>query len=101
MPLGVRYVEPKQICSKKLPRGVKNELQAVAVFSLAGAIRQVSSLALQAESVFGDIADILTSYHSRYEALGERARKIRDEVLPELQRKFVEDCGEDENGKLL
>lgn len=84
MPLAVRYVQPKQLCKTPLPANTKNELQAVAVFSLAGVIRQVSSLAQHAESILGDLVDTLASYHRRTEVLGERVRKMRDEVLPSL-----------------
>ena len=84
MPLGVRYVQPKQLCKTPLPGGAKNELHAVAVFSLAGTIRQISSLAQHAESIIGDLADTLAGYQKRTEALGERVRKLRDEVLPSL-----------------
>ena len=82
MPLAVRYVQPKSLCRHPLPRGVKSELHAVAVYSVAAAIRQVSSLALQAESVLGELVDTMAAYQKRMELLGERARRIKEDVLP-------------------
>lgn len=78
---------------KPLPRDVKNELQAVVAFSLAGTIRQISSLALQAESVLGELSDTLTDYHRRTEALERRVRHLRDDILPNI--------GAEEKGTLL
>ena len=84
MPLAVRYVEPKNVYRKQLPGGVKNELQAVVALSLAGTIRQISSIALQAESVLGELCDMLEDYHHRTEALEERVKRLRTDVLPDL-----------------
>ena len=84
MPLAVRYVEPKNVHRKQLPGGVKNELQAVVALSLAGTIRQISSIALQAESVLGELCDMLEDYHHRTEALEGRVNRLRTDVLPNL-----------------
>ena len=84
MPLAVRYVEPKNIYQKQLPRGVKNEMQAMVAMSLAETIRQIGSIAVQAESVLGELCDMLTDYHRRTEVLEERVRRLRTSVLPTM-----------------
>jgi hypothetical protein len=80
MPLAVRYVEPKHLCRRPLPNGVKNELQAVAVLSLAGAMRQISSLAKQAESLMGDLCDTLADYNRRALYLDDRIKQLKRKV---------------------
>ena len=82
MPLAVRYVQPKSLCKPSLPKGVKSELHAVAVFAITSAIRQVSSLAQHAEGILGGLIDTLDGYQKRMDHVGERARRIREEVLP-------------------
>lgn len=84
MPLAVRYVEPRNVYRKQLPSSVKNELQAVVALSLAGTIRQISSIAVQAESVLGELCDMLTDYHHRTKALERRVRRLRTDVLPSI-----------------
>lgn len=80
MPLAVRYVEPKHLCKRPLPEGTKNELNAVAVLSLAGAIRQISSLAKHAESLMGEICDTLSDYNRRSLALQERVTRLKRRI---------------------
>jgi WAS family protein 3 len=59
---------------------VKNELQAVAVLSLAGAMRQISSLAKQAESLMGDLCDTLADYNRRALYLDDRIKQLKRKV---------------------
>lgn len=84
MPLAVRYVQPKRLCRGPLPRGVKNELHAVAVLSLAGTIRQISSLAKHAESLLGELCDTLGKYNERTLSLQNRVTHLRKKVIPSL-----------------
>ena len=84
MPLTVRHVEPKHLYRKPLPDGIKNELHAVAVFSLAGAIRQISSLAKHAESMLGELCDTMSDIQTRSVLLDSRIARLRDKILPNL-----------------
>lgn len=84
MPLAVRYVEPKHLYRQPLPRGVKNELQAVAALSLCGAIRQLGSLAKHAESLIGDLCEIMKDCTERGKLLEERVENLKRKVIPEL-----------------
>lgn len=84
MPLAVRYVQPKRLCRGPLPSGVKNELHAVAVLSLAGTIRQISSLAKHAESLLGELCDTLGKYNERTLSLQNRVTHLRKKVIPKL-----------------
>ena len=63
MPLPVRYVKPKKVCSSPLlteeATRAGDALAAVTVRSLAGLIRQLSSLARHAEGVMGEQLDRL------------------------------------------
>ena len=84
MPLTVRSVQPKHLYRKPLPDGVKSELHAVAVFSLAGAIRQISSLAKHAESLLGELCDAMTDIHTRSVLLDSRVVRLKENILPKL-----------------
>ena len=59
-------------------------LQALNSHSISGVIRQLSSLARHAESIMGDIADILASYYVRTATLEERSKRLMAEILPAL-----------------
>lgn len=61
-----------------------NPIQALMVHHIASSIRELSSLAQHAESVMGAIADGLANCHARSTRLEERARRLREEVLPSL-----------------
>lgn len=84
MPLTVRNVQPKHLYRQTLPKGVKNELQAVAVYSLAGAIRQISSLAKHAESMLGELCDTMTDINTRTILLDSRVSRLQDDIIPNL-----------------
>ena len=93
MPLAVRYVEPQRFTSMPLLEvATSNHLRALNVQNLTGVMRQLSSLAKHAESIMGDIADVLYSYNQRSVALEERTRRLKDEILPSLDPE--EDCEE-------
>lgn len=82
MPLTVRYVEPRSVQSMPLLEAVggRTPLQALGVQNLSGAIRQLSSVARHAESIMGDIADTLVSFHRRSVALEARMEALRRHV---------------------
>lgn len=81
MPLAVRYVEPKHLWRKALPDGVRNELHAVSVLSIAGLIRQIGSLAKHAESVLGDVCELLGQYNQRTVELEQRYSRLKRSTL--------------------
>ena len=60
------------------------KLQAVGLHNLTNVIRQLGSLAKHAESVMGDIADILVSYQRRTVDLEERTKRLSEDVLSSL-----------------
>ena len=88
MPIATRYVEPRSVCSDPLltEEGTRagDALQAVAVRSMAGLIRQLGSLARHAESVMGELAESLASCHARTLDLEKRTRALTVQVLPGL-----------------
>ena len=84
MPLAVRYVEPKHLYRQPLPRGIKNELQAVAAYSLCGVIRQLGSLAKHAESLIGELCEIMKDTTEREKLLEERLENLKRKVIPQL-----------------
>lgn len=69
------------ILDKATPSG---KLQALSVHNLTNVIRELGSLAKHAESVMGDLADILVSYHQRTVHLEERTKHLSEEILPSL-----------------
>lgn len=87
MPIATRYVEPRSVCADPLlteeATRAGDALQAVAVRSTAGLIRQLGSLARHAESVMGELAESLASCHARTLDLERRTRALT-EVLPGL-----------------
>lgn len=84
MPLAVRYVEPKHLYRQPLPRGIRNELQAVAAFSLCGVIRQLGSLAKHAESLMGELCEAMKDCAERGKTLEERVEHLKRKVIPRL-----------------
>ena len=88
MPIATRYVEPRSVCADPLlteeATRAGDALQAVAVRSMAGLIRQLGSLARHAESVMGELAESLASCHARTVNLEKRTRALKVEVLPSL-----------------
>ena len=88
MPLAIRYVEPKNVCSSPLlseeETRAGDALAAVTIRSLSGLIRQLSSLARHAEGVMGELVDSLTACHERTASLERRTTALKAEVLPKL-----------------
>ena len=88
MPLVLRYVEPKSVCASPLltedATRAGDALQAVAVRSMAGLIRQLGSLATHAESVMGELAEDIATCHARTVELQGRMRALAADVLPTL-----------------
>ena len=110
MPLPVRYIDSREYsrdgtvlqsannCDGQnyLPRspisfpilevaaGPSQKLQALGLHNLTNVIRQLGSLAKHAESVMGDIADILLSYQRRAANLEERTKRLSEDVLLSL-----------------
>lgn len=88
MPLVTRYVEPKNVCDVPLlteeATRAGDALQAVAVRSLAGLIRQLGSLALHAESIMGELAESLASCHARAVTLEKKTRALNTGILTSL-----------------
>ena len=88
MPLATRYVEPRSVCADPLlteeAARAGDALQAVAVRSMAGLIRQLGSLARHAEGVMGELADSLANCHARTLHLERRTRALAVQVLPSL-----------------
>lgn len=72
MPLVKRKVEPIYIGRTELDKRVKNELEAVFVNSLAGVIKQLSSISKHAENLFGDLANEANTIFQRTTALNQR-----------------------------
>ena len=60
------------------------KLQALGLHNVTNVIRQLGSLAKHAESVMGDIADILVSYQWRTVHLEERTKRLSGDVLSSL-----------------
>ena len=100
MPLPVRYINSQEyredgtvslhgsdspvsfpLLEKAVPTG---KLQALGLHNLTSVIRQLGSLAKHAESVMGDIADILVSYHQRTMHLEERTKHLSEDLLSSL-----------------
>ncbi|XP_065673802.1 actin-binding protein WASF3 [Hydra vulgaris] len=65
MPIIKRLVEPVYCSRAPIPKGVKNELETVAVNTLSDVIMQLSSLAKHAESIFAEIFHDANSIYER------------------------------------
>ena len=61
-----------------------DELEAVQVNTLANLIRQLGSVISYAEEIMGEIAETCTSFNVRVSSLRGRAKRLREEVLTEL-----------------
>ena len=110
MPLPVRYIDSREYPQdgtvlqstnnsdgqNDLPRPAINfpilevaatpsqKLQALGLHNVTNVIRLLGSLAKHAESVMGDIADILLSYQRRAADLEERTKRLSEDVLSSL-----------------
>lgn len=76
MPLVKRTVEPIYIGRAPLDKQVKNELEGVVVNSLAGVIKQLSSISKHAENLFGDLINEANSIYQRSTALNNRVEVL-------------------------
>ena len=76
MPLVKRTVEPIFIGRSILDSHVKNELEGVVINSLAGVIKQLSSLSKHAENLFGDLVNEANAIFQRSTSLGQRVHNL-------------------------
>lgn len=71
-----RTVEPIYIGRAPLDKNVKNELEGVVVNSLAGVIKQLSSISKHAENLFGDLISEANSIFQRSASLNQRVEML-------------------------
>uniref|UniRef100_A0AAJ7UHU3 Wiskott-Aldrich syndrome protein family member 2 n=1 Tax=Petromyzon marinus TaxID=7757 RepID=A0AAJ7UHU3_PETMA len=76
MPLIKRGMEPRFLCRRPLPEEINNELECVTNITLAGIIRQLSSLSKHAEDVFGELFQEASLVHCRAASLQERVDRL-------------------------
>ncbi len=76
MPLVKRTVEPIYIGRAPLDKQVKNELEGVVVNSLAGVIKQLSSMSRHAENLFGDLILEANDIYQRSTSLNKRVEVL-------------------------
>lgn len=76
MPLVKRAVEPIYIGRSPLDKQVKNELEGVVVNSLAGVIKQLSSMSKHAENLFGELVDEANNIYQRSTAITKRVQVL-------------------------
>ena len=84
MPFVKRFVEPRRVSGKQLEVKVWDELEAVQVNTLANLIRQLGSVISYAEEIMGEISETCTSFNVRVSSLRCRTKRLREEVLTEL-----------------
>ena len=80
MPLVKRTVEPIFIGRAPLKKSVKNELEGVVVNSLAGVIKQLSSLSKHAENLFGDLISEANNLFTRSATLNQRVQVLYEKT---------------------
>ena len=80
MPLEKRRIEPCELSRKKLEDGLRNELEAVAVNTLCGIMRQLSGLSKHAEDVFGELCNEANGIYERTNSLHERVQNLSMKV---------------------
>lgn len=78
MPLVKRSIEPLYVSRTQLHQGVKNELEAVVVNSLAGLIKQLSNLSKHAEDLFGELISDASAIFQRTVAMNKRVETLRE-----------------------
>ena len=76
MPRVKRAVEPVFISRTTLDKQVKNELEGVLVNSLAGVIKQLSSISKHAENLFADLFNEANVIFQRSTALNVRVQNL-------------------------
>ena len=92
MPLVKRSIEPVFVSRAQLDQKVKNELEGVSVNSLAGLIKQLSSLSKHAENLFEELFNDANNIFQRTAGLNTRVEKLRDTVVkldPALQEQGI------------
>ena len=80
MPLVKRAIAPVYISRAQLEKGVKNELEGVVVNTLAGVIKQLSSLSKHAENLFGELYGEASNLYSRSANLKNRVAGLTDGI---------------------
>lgn len=80
MPLVKRLIKPVYIGRTMLHKQVKNELEGVTINSLAGVIKQLSSISKHAEDLFGDLVNEAGSIYQRSTALGQRVQTLYEKT---------------------
>ena len=80
MPLVKRAVEPVFISRTVLDKQVKNELEGVVINSLAGVIKQLSSISKHAENLFGELFNEANSMYQRTANLSERVQRLQEKA---------------------
>ena len=91
MPLVKRAIEPVFISRATLDKQVKNELEGVVVNSLAGVIKQLSSISKHAENLFGELFNEAQAIFQRTAALSERVQQIHNRTTL-LDSSGKDDC---------
>ena len=80
MPLVKRAIEPMFVSRGELDKRVKNELEGVVVNSLAGIIKELSSLSKHADNLFGELFIEATNIYQRSAVLTQRVDEIYQHV---------------------
>lgn len=80
MPLVKRAVAPVYISRAQLEKSVKNELEGVVVNTLAGVIKQLSSLSKHAENLFGELFNEASNLYTRSSNLNNRVAGLSDGI---------------------
>ena len=75
-----RLVEPVYIARRTLDKQVRNKLEGVTVNSLAGVIKQLSSISKHAEDLFGDLVNEATSIFQRSAQLSQRVQTLYEKM---------------------
>uniref|UniRef100_UPI00358EC203 actin-binding protein WASF3-like n=1 Tax=Myxine glutinosa TaxID=7769 RepID=UPI00358EC203 len=80
MPLIKRNIEPRFLCRRPLPPSLPSELECVTNHTLAGIIRQLSSLSRHAEDLFGELFHEASGVYLRANSLQERIDRLAIKV---------------------
>ena len=95
MPVVKRLVVPIQPSRAPIPKGVKNELEAVSVNTLSGVILQLSSLAKHAESIFAELFNEANGIHQRTCSAQQRLDQLAVKVTK------LDSAGEEGSGNFI
>ena len=80
MPLVKRAVEPVHISRAQLDSKIRNELDGVVINTLAGVIKQISSLSKHAENLFGDLFNEANNIFKRSTVLNKKVGELHDRI---------------------